>query len=46
MAGWLILLVAVIYFVVGCLNFYNKQIGLGIVFISYAVSNIGLYLMR
>jgi hypothetical protein len=43
MAGWLILVVAIIYVGVGAQLLYQGKMGLGITFLSYAISNVGLY---
>jgi len=45
MAGILVLFVMVIYFITGLLYFKSGNIGLGIVFVGYAFSNIGLYIV-
>ncbi len=43
MAGWLILLVAVIYFIAAIQLFLKGSTALAIVFVCYAFSNIALY---
>lgn len=43
MAGWLILFVMVIYFIVAISLFLKGNFGLSLAFFGYALSNIGLY---
>lgn len=45
MAGWMILVVAVIYFGTSIDLMMKGQFGLGLTFFFYALSNIGLYLV-
>lgn len=44
MAGWLILVVGAIYLVVAGDLFLKGQHGLGIVFLFYALANVGMYM--
>lgn len=46
MNGILILIVAVIYFLTGINMFFNKHYAMGIVFLSYGVSNVALYMVN
>ena len=44
MAAWLIALIAVVYLVVGIDLLITGKVGLGIAFLGYSFSNVGLYL--
>lgn len=44
MSTWLVALMGMVYFVVGCEQFYKGGIGTGIMFMGYAIGNIGLVL--
>lgn len=44
MSSWLIVVVGIIYLAIGADLLYNNKIGLGIAFLGYAASNVGLYL--
>jgi hypothetical protein len=43
MAGWLILVVGVVYAVIAADLFLKGQVGLAIAFVGYAFANVGLY---
>ncbi len=45
MSGWLILLVGAIYLYVGIDLFWKGNTGMGIAFLGYAFSNVGLFLL-
>jgi len=45
MAGWLIIFVAIIYFIVGIDLAIKTNYGLSIAFFGYAFANIGLYML-
>lgn len=44
MAAWLIAVIGVVYLVVGVSLLLEGKQGLGIAFLGYAFSNVGLYL--
>lgn len=44
MSTWLVALMGMVYFVVACEQFYKGGIGTGIMFLGYAIGNIGLVL--
>ena len=45
MSSWLIALTGLIYFGVSIEMFYKGKTGLGIAYLGYAFSNIGLYMV-
>ena len=46
MAGWLILVVMVIYLLIGFDFFLVKNYPMAVVFAAYALGNLGLYFVR
>ena len=44
MAGWLIITVGLVYLIVATNLIMTGKVGLGIAFLGYAFSNVGLYL--
>ena len=45
MSTWLIAAMGVVYFVVACDQFIKGGIGTGIIFLGYAIGNVGLVLV-
>lgn len=45
MAGWLILIVMMIYFAIAVISMYNGNIMTAITYGAYGLSNIGLFYM-
>ena len=45
MSTWLIAAMGVVYFVVACDQFYKGGIGTGIMFLGYAMGNVGLVMV-
>lgn len=45
MSTWLIAAMGVVYFVVACDQFYKGGIGTGIMFLGYALGNVGLVMV-
>lgn len=45
MSAWLIGVIGVVYFVIGCDLIAKGQIGLGISFYGYSLGNVGLFLV-
>ena len=44
MSSWLVALMGVVYFVVACDQFIKGGVGTGIMFLGYALGNVGLVL--
>jgi hypothetical protein len=44
MSTWLVALMGLVYFYVGLEQFYKGSMGTGIMFMGYAIGNIGLIL--
>ena len=45
MSTWLIAAMGVVYFIVACDQFYKGGIGTGIMFLGYAMGNVGLVMV-
>ena len=45
MSTWLIAAMGVVYFYVACEQFYKGSMGTGIMFLGYAMGNVGLVLV-
>lgn len=45
MSTWLIALMGIVYFVVSCDQFMKGGVGTGIMFLGYAIGNVGLVLV-
>ena len=45
MSAWLIAAMGLVYFYVACEQFYRGSVGTGIMFLGYAIGNVGLVLV-
>jgi TM2 domain-containing membrane protein YozV len=45
MSTWLIAGMGVVYFIVACDQFYKGGVGTGIMFLGYALGNVGLVMV-
>jgi len=45
MSSWLIAIIGVVYFIIGCDLFLKGQIGLAISFYGYSLGNVGLFIV-
>jgi sorbitol-specific phosphotransferase system component IIC len=45
MSTWLISIIGVVYFVVACDQFVKGGVGTGIMFLGYALGNVGLVMV-
>jgi hypothetical protein len=45
MSTWLIAVIGVVYFAVACDQFFKGGVGTGIMFLGYALGNVGLVMV-